>query len=166
MDVRNVIDYYKYWTTEAIIADLDERRLNYGVLCVNIHGDFNIGTIIRNANAFLAKEVLVYGKKKYDRRATVGTHNYTRFKHVKDITEIPDVPIIAVDNVGDAVPVEQFSFPTTYFLMAFGEESVGLPKEVLDKAAARVYIRQYGSVRSLNVGSASAIMMQEYCRRL
>lgn len=167
MDSRNIIDYYKYWETDAIKADLDCRRLNYGVLCTNIQGDFNLGSVIRCANAFLAKEVIIYGRKKFDRRGAVGTQNYTNFKHVKEVDELPrNVPIIAVDNVGSAVDISTFTFPDHYFLLAFGEENVGVPQEILDMAVATVYIKQYGSVRSLNVGCASAIAMYQATNRL
>lgn len=165
MDNRNVIDPYKYWNTEAIKADLDTKRHNFGVLTVNIAGDFNIGSVIRNANAFLAKEVVIYGNRKYDKRGAVGTYNYTNFKHVREVNELPDVPIIAIDNVPCSVPIENYVWPNEYFLMAFGEENSGLPPEILDRAKTVLYITQYGSVRSLNVGCASAIAMYDFTRK-
>ena len=79
MENRNIIDHYWYWKTEDIKADLDSKRHNFSILCSNLYNDFNIATVIRNSNAFLAKEVIVYGSKQYDRRGTVGTHNYTNF---------------------------------------------------------------------------------------
>ena len=63
-DNRNLIDHYKYWDDDAIIADLETKRHNFSVVCCNIGNDFNIATVIRNANAFLAKEVVIYGNKK------------------------------------------------------------------------------------------------------
>ena len=53
-DRRNVVDRYRYWTREAIVADLDQRRHSYHVAVENWQHDFNIGTVVRNANAFLA----------------------------------------------------------------------------------------------------------------
>ena len=87
-DNRNLIDHYKYWDDDAIRADLETKRHNFSVVCCNIGNDFNIATVIRNANAFLAKEVVIYGNKKYDRRGTVGTHHYTNFRHVKSIDNL------------------------------------------------------------------------------
>lgn len=166
-DQRNVIDFYKYWETDAIKADLDTKRFDYGVLAVNIHGDFNVGTIIRNANAFLAREVLLYGKKQFDRRSTVGTHIYSNLRRVKTVDDFPAVRIIAIDNREGAVPIESFEWPKDeYFLMAFGEEQLGLPEEIINIASDLVYIKQYGSVRSLNVGCASGIAMYDYVRKL
>ena len=81
-DPRNVIDYYKYWTNDAINAHLDTNRHNFGVLCSNLANDFNISTVIRNNNAFLAKEVYIYGRKKWDRRGAVGAHLYSRIYHL------------------------------------------------------------------------------------
>lgn len=172
MDARNVTDFYKYWETDAIIADLDTKRHNFSVLCANIQGDFNIGTVIRNANAFLAKEVIIYGKRKYDIRGTVGTHHYTHFKHVIEIDDLntlrtSDVYIIGVDNIDGAEAIDDIKLPTDkHIIFAFGEENSGLTPEMLEICDALVYIKQFGSVRSLNVGSAAGIIMYEYCRRL
>lgn len=172
MDSRNVTDFYKYWETDAIVADMDTKRHNFSVLCANIQGDFNIGTVVRNANAFLAREVIIYGKKKFDPRGTVGTHHYTHFKHVNEIDSLnslrtPDVYIIGVDNIDGAESIDDIQLPTDkHIIFAFGEENSGLTPEMLEICDAIVYIKQFGSVRSLNVGSASGIIMYEYCRRL
>lgn len=170
---RNVIDYYKDWETLAIKGDLDEKRHNFSVVCCNIQGDFNLGTIVRCGNAFLTKEVIIYGKKKFDRRATVGTHNYTHFKHVveKDLNSLRDTLrgsfIVGVDNIEKAKPIETFIWPKdVHVVMCFGEENGGLPKEILDICNDFVYITQYGSVRSLNVGVASGIAMFSYMTQI
>lgn len=170
VDNRNIIDYYKYWTTDAIKADLDTKRLNYSVLCCNINGDLNIGSVIRNSNAFLAKEVIIYGRKKYDRRGAVGVQNYLNFKHVKELTDIKEYiqknHCIAIDNVDNSLNINDFVWPNYHFTMIFGAEGVGIPKEILDMILYKVYIPQLGSVRSLNVGCASAIAMNDYIRKL
>lgn len=170
-DTRNVMDVYKYWDTDAIIADLDTKRHNFSVLCANVHGDFNIGTVIRNANAFLASEVMLYGRRKWDRRGAVGVQHYTHFKHVRDIEGLAEIKsgayVIGVDNIEGAEPIDFTEIPIDqHVVFAFGEEQVGLPQEMLDICDKLVYIRQFGSVRSLNVGVASGIVMYEYCRRL
>lgn len=166
-DTRNVIDYYKYWTVDAIKTNLDTKRHNFSVLISNKFKDFNIGSVIRNANAFLAKEVLIYGKKQFDRRGTVGTHLYENLNHIKSIEELDDkTPIIGIDNLEGAVPIEDFKWSSEHFIMAFGQEDIGLPEEILQKCTKLVYIKQYGSIRSLNVGCASAIAMYDYCSKL
>jgi len=171
-DTRNVIDYYKYWETDAIKADLDTKRHNFSVLCANIQGDFNIGTVIRNANAFLAREVIIYGKRKIDPRGAVGTRNYTNFKHVRALEEldknmVENAYIVGVDNIEGATPIDSFEFPMDkHVVFMFGEEQSGLTPPMLELCDAVVYIRQFGSVRSLNVGTASGIVMYEYCRNL
>ena len=171
-DTRNIIDPYKYWTTEAILADLDEKRHNFSVLCCNIQGDFNLSTIVRNSNAFLAKQVIIYGKKKWDRRGAVGTQNYTNFKHVCEADDsqldelLKDCHVIGIDNVENAKPINKFDWNIDkHIVMCFGEENSGLPKEILDICDDIVYIEQYGSVRSLNVGCASSIAMFDFCSK-
>jgi len=142
-DTRNVTDFYKYWETDAIRADLDSKRHNFSVMCANIQGDFNIGTVIRNANAFLAE--------------------------LEDLSTLrrDDVYIVGVDNIEGAEAIDNIELPMDkHIIFAFGEENSGLTPEMLAVCDALVYIKQFGSVRSLNVGTASGIIMYEYCRRL
>ena len=172
----NVIDYYKNWESEQILADLNTKRNNFTVIASNLENDFNIATLIRNANAFMANEVWIYGRKQYDRRGTVGTHHYTNFKHVKTIDNIQDslielrkqhngnVRIVGMDNVDGAMNIEQYAWsPYKHTVMVFGQEKNGIPQELIDLCDDILYIKQYGSVRSLNVGTASGIAMYSYC---
>ncbi len=166
-DTRNVADIYKYWTEDAIRADLRTKHHNFSVLISNQFNDFNIGSVIRNANAFCAREVIVYGRKQYDRRATVGTHLYTEMRHVKftEVLDLSNSVLIGFDNIDGAVPLESFEWPEDHVVMAFGQEQAGLSDEILALCRKVVYISQYGSVRSLNVGCASAIAMYDYCAK-
>ena len=164
-DRKNVIDHYAYWNTEQIKIDLNSKRHNFSLLLSNIFNDFNISTIIRNANAFLGQNIFVYGRKKFDRRGTVGTHIYENIINIKDLSLLPkDAMIIGIDNIERAEPIETFQYPTDrHIIFAFGQEQVGLPEEVIPICEKLLYIKQYGSVRSLNVGSASSIVMYDYC---
>lgn len=177
IETRNIIDPYHYWSHEAILTDLDTKRHNFTVLCSNLGNDFNIATVIRNSNAFLAKSVWIYGNKQYDRRGTVGTHNYMKFNHVKAIDDVKrsieqlaknykNLRIVGVDNVRNATAIDKYQWPKNeHTLMIFGQEQTGIPDELLDLCDDLVYIRQYGSVRSLNVGTASGIAMYDYCSK-
>lgn len=179
METRNIIDHYHYWKHEAILADLDSRANNFSIVCSNLYNDFNIATCIRNANAFLAKRVFVYGSKQYDRRGTVGTHHYVRMLHAGTHARLvegletlkaetgQELHLVAVDNISRARAIDSYAWPKEkHVVMIFGQEQVGVPQELLDMAHECVYIRQYGSVRSLNVGTASGIVMYDYCAKL
>lgn len=168
---RNVIDYYKYWKEDAIRASLDEKRHNFSVVCQNIQRDFNIGSVIRNANAFLAKEVIIYGSKKWDRRGSVGTHHYENLKYAKSLEElapyIKGKKIISIDNIPSATPIEAYEYyPDKNYVFVFGEENSGIDKEIINISDSVLYISQYGSVRSLNVGCASSIAMYDYVNKI
>lgn len=176
---RNIIDHYHYWNHEAILADLDTRANNFSVLCSNLYNDFNIATCIRNCNAFLAKKVVIYGSKRYDRRGTVGTHHYIRMLHagsyeglaqtLESLRQEVGMPLhlVAVDNVPGARRLDSYAWPKEkHVVMMFGQEQVGLPRELLEIADDVVYIAQYGSVRSLNVGTASGVVMYDYCAKV
>lgn len=167
-DPRNVVDLYKYWTVDAIKADLRTKHNNFSVLITNKFHEFNIGSVIRNANAFCATEVIVYGRKKFDRRGAVGSHLYVDLKHVKftDQLDLTGKVVVGVDNLDRAVPIETFEWPKEHVVLAFGQEGTGLTEEIIELCDHMVYISQYGSIRSLNVGCASAIAMYDYCRKM
>lgn len=174
----NVIDYYKDWEKNAIIGDLDTKRNNFTVLCSNLENDFNIATVIRNANAFLAKEVWICGRKQYDRRGAVGTQNYTHFKHTKEVQDIVthinhlrevygNIRIVGMDNIPCAKPINNYRWnKNIHTIMIFGQEKNGIPLDLIELCDDLVYIKQYGSVRSLNVGTASGITMYDYCSKV
>lgn len=169
MDTRNVIDFYKNWEMDAIRGDLDEKRHDFSILVANEINDFNLGTLVRNSNAFLSREVIIYGRRKWDRRGAVGTHLYENLKHVRHVEDLsfPSGPtFVGVDNIPGAVPLETFQWPSGPVVMVFGQEGIGLTEDLLALCDHVVYIKQYGSVRSLNVGCASAIAMYDYCQKV
>ena len=167
-DPRNVDDRYKYWTEDAIKADMREICNDFSILISNKFNDFNIGTVIRNANAFCAKEVIVYGSKSYDKRGTVGAHLYTNLRHVKFVEQLDftDCVVVGVDNIEGSKSIEEFEWPYKHTVIALGQEQTGLTDEILDLCDHLVYIKQYGSVRSLNVGTATGIAMYDYCKKI
>jgi len=168
-ETRNVIDHYWYWPTEAIKADLDKKRHKFSVFASNLYNDYNISGIIRNSNAFLAKKVYIYGSRRWDKRGAVGTHNYIHLEHLSEDFDIASLKseytLVGMDNVPGAVPLDEFEWPENP-LMCFGQEQVGLPQTTLDLCDHVVYIKQFGSVRSLNVACASGIAMYDYCRKV
>ncbi|GAA4194218.1 rRNA methyltransferase [Microbacterium oryzae] len=169
-DSRNVVDGYRYWRMEAIVADLDTRRHPFHVAIENWQHDMNIGSIVRSANAFLADTVHIIGRKRWNRRGAMVTDRYQHVVHHPDVAAFAawaaaeDLPIIAVDNVGDAVPVDRADLPERCVLL-FGQEGPGLTEEALAAASAHIEITQYGSTRSINASAAGAIVMYEWARR-
>lgn len=170
VDKRNVIDRYKLMSDVLIRGDLNERRFNFTVLLQNLAGDFNKASIIRNNNAFCGKEVILFGEKSYDRRGTTGMHVYENFRHVKLLSDLEPIfkefdYIIGIDNVDGAIPIDEYKWDhDAKTLIIFGEEGIGICPEILDRCNSVLYIKQYGAVRSINVASASAIVMHEYTR--
>ena len=84
-DRRNVVDRYRYWTVEAIVADLDRRRHGFSVAIENFGHDLNIGTVVRTANAFLAAEVHIVGRRRWNRRGAMVTDRYQHLRHHPDV---------------------------------------------------------------------------------
>lgn len=164
-DRRNVIDHYKYWEHEAIVADLDQRRTELVVVCENFAYDFNIATVVRNSNAFLSKCIWIVGRRRFDRRGTCGTHKYEHIHHAEDIDSVlahyPRHQIVAVDNVESATEINDYRWHQKSVVI-FGQESIGVSNCALARAGETIYIPQIGSTRSLNVGTASGIVMYDY----
>lgn len=168
-DRRNVVDQYRYWSLEAIVADLDTRRHGFHVAIENWQHDLNIGTVVRNANAFLAAEVHIVGRRRWNRRGAMVTDRYQHVRHhptveeFLDWTAAHDLPVIGIDNLPGALPLERADLPRRCVLL-FGQEGPGL-SEPARKACAAVYsIAQYGSTRSINAGVASGIAMHAWIR--
>jgi len=169
-DRRNVVDRYRYWTMDAIVADLDERRHGFHVAIENWQHDMNIGSIVRSANAFLAAEVHIIGKRRWNRRGAMVTDRYQHVRHHETVEAFAEwaaaasLPIIAIDNVDGSVPLPAADLPEACVLL-FGQEGPGLSPEALAAASTTVEIEQYGSTRSINASAAAAVVMYEWCRR-
>ena len=169
-DRRNVVDRYRYWTIEAIVADLDLTRHSFHVAIENLAHDFNIGSVVRTANAFNAASVRVVGRRRWNRRGAMVTDRYLHVAHHDDATDLATwahaakLPLIGVDNLPGAVPLETFDLPHACVLL-FGQEGAGLSEEAREACDATVSIAQYGSTRSINVGAAAAIALHSWVRR-
>jgi len=169
-DRRNVVDRYRYWRVEAIVADLDARRHPFHVAIENWQHDLNIGSIVRTANAFNAAAVHIVGRRHWNRRGAMVTDRYQHLEHHATIGDLlarahaAGLPIVAVDNLPGAVPVDAAPIPRACILL-FGQEGPGLSAEALAAADLRVEIPQFGSTRSINAAAAAAIVMHEWIRR-
>ena len=166
-DSRNVIDRYRYWTMDAIVADLDEHRHPFHVAIENWQHDMNIGSIVRSANAFAADTVHIIGRRRWNKRGAMVTDRYQHVRHHEDVAAFvawargEGIPIIAVDNVPGSVPIETHGLPERCVLL-FGQEGPGLSPEALAGADQTVEITQFGSTRSINASAAAAIVMHSW----
>ena len=171
-DTRNVVDQYRYWSMEAIVADLDSKRHPYFVAIENWQHDLNIGSIVRTANAFLAQGVQIVGNKRWNRRGAMVTDRYQHVTHLPQIEDLiswaktagPDgskLPIIAIDNVPGCKQLENYELPK-HCLFLFGQEGPGLSQAALDAADVVLEITQFGSTRSINASAAAAITMHTW----
>lgn len=169
-DTRNVIDAYRYWTMEAIVADLDSKRHDFHVAIENWQHDLNIGSIVRTANAFAAKTVHIVGRRRWNKRGAMVTDRYQHVVHHPTIDEFVQwcagegFPVIGVDNVDGSVPIESTSLPRECVLL-FGQEGPGLSPEAIAASTMVVEITQFGSTRSLNASAAAAIVMHSWIRQ-
>jgi len=169
-DRRNVVDRYRYWRIEAVVADLDARRHPFHVAIENWEHDLNIGTVVRNANAFLAAGVHVVGGRRWNRRGAMATDRYSHVVHhpqVDDLVrwaEARQLPVLGIDNLPGSVPITRAAIPRTC-LLVFGQEGPGLSSAARGACSSVLSIPQYGSTRSINAGVASGVAMYEWVRR-
>ncbi len=169
-DRRNVLDKYRYWTVGAIKADLDKSRVDLHVAIENWQHDMNIGTIVRNANAFNVAAVHIIGRRHWNRRGAMVTDKYITILHHQTVDEFAAAMrsdkriIVAIDNQPGAVPLSTTRLPKKAVLV-FGGEGPGLSPEIINASETMVMIEQFGSTRSVNVGVASGIMMYAWIDR-
>ncbi len=169
-DRRNVVDEYRYWSLDAIVADLDARRHPFHVAIENFAHDFNIGSVVRTANAFLAREVHIVGRRRWNRRGAMVTDRYQHVRHHEDAAALAawagdqGLPLIGIDNLPGSVPLETADLPEACVLL-FGQEGEGLSDQARVRVDQVLSIAQYGSTRSINAGAAAAIAMHAWIRR-
>lgn len=168
-DRRNVVDRYRYWTHEAIVADLDERRHPFHVAIENWQHDFNIGSVVRTANAFMAREVHIVGNRRWNRRGAMVTDRYLHVVHHPDFASLARhaaqrrLELVGIDNLDGSVPIESVTLPYRS-LLVFGQEGPGLSDAARAAVSMVCSITMYGSTRSINAGVASGIALHEWAR--
>jgi len=169
-DRRNVVDRYRYWRHDAIVADLDTHRHPFHVAIENWQHDFNIGAVVRNANAFLAREVHIVGKRKWNKRGAMVTDTYQHVRHHSGIAALVEwagaehLPVVGIDNLPGSQRITTADLPRACILL-FGQEGPGLSTAAREACTAVLHIPQFGSTRSINAGVASGIAMYEWVRR-
>ncbi|MGH3778255.1 MAG: TrmH family RNA methyltransferase [Pseudonocardiaceae bacterium] len=169
-DRRNVVDAYRYWRRDAVVADVDGRRHPLHVAIENFGHDHNIGTVVRTANAFAAAEVHIVGRRRWNRRGAMVTDRYQHLRHHDDVAGLlahvaaEGLTVVAVDNAPGAQRLETASLPRSCLLL-FGQEGPGLTAEARAGAALTVSIVQFGSTRSINAGVAAGIAMHAWIRQ-
>ena len=169
-DHRNVADRYRYWRHEAIVADLDRMRHPFHVAIENWQHDLNIGSVVRTANAFLAASVRIVGRRRWNRRGAMVTDRYQHIAFHPTVEDLVSwarsdgLPILGVDNLPGAEPLETFEMPQRCVLL-FGQEGPGLSSTAREQVDSVLSIAQYGSTRSINAGAAAAIAMHAWVRR-
>ncbi len=166
-DRRNVVDHYRYWSLEAIKADLDQRRHPLQIAIQNWEHDFNIGSMVRTANAFNVAGVHIIGRRRWNRRGAMVTDRYLSVHHHPGVAEFSswarqeEYAVVGVDNLPGAVALESSALPKRCCLV-FGSEGPGLTEEMVAACERLVAITQYGSTRSVNAGAAAAIAMYHW----
>jgi tRNA G18 (ribose-2'-O)-methylase SpoU len=169
-DRRNVVDAYRYWSNEAIVADLDTRRHPFHVAIENWQHDLNIGTVVRTANAFNAAGVHIVGRRRWNRRGAMVTDRYLHVEHHVDASDLAawaageDLDLVGIDIVPGARPLEAAVLPERCVLV-FGQEGPGLSAETQAACSQVCSIAQFGSTRSINAGVAAGIAMHTWVRQ-
>src|SRR6201988_5410183 len=169
-DTRNVVYAYRYWTREAIVADIDKRRHPLHIAIENFGHDANIGGVVRTANAFAGHTVHIVGRRRWNRRGAMVTDRYQRLCHHDSAADLlsfaagAGLTVVAVDNVPGAARLEEAALPREC-LLVFGQEGPGITDDLRAGATLTVSIAQFGSTRSVNAGVAAGIAMHAWIRQ-
>jgi tRNA G18 (ribose-2'-O)-methylase SpoU len=110
------------------------------------------------------------GRRRWNRRGAMVTDRYQHIRHHPDIDALVawahehQLPVIGIDNLPGAVPLETFELPAACVLL-FGQEGPGLSDAAREHVDVYLSIAQFGSTRSINAGAAAAIAMHTWIRR-
>ncbi len=169
-DTRNVTDRYRNWTVEAIQSDLSATARPIHIAIENYQHDYNIGTIVRSANAFNVSGVHIVGKRHWNRRGAMATEKYLQLYHHASVADLAiwaeshQLPVIGIDNIPGSQNLQLAELPAAG-IFVFGQEGPGLSREMQQLCTHIIAIEQYGSTRSLNLGVAAGIFLYEWTRR-
>jgi tRNA G18 (ribose-2'-O)-methylase SpoU len=165
---RNTVDHLQWVKREDVLETINPDRISLSLLLVNIERDNNVGNIIRSANTFGVKEVLLYGRKKFDRRTSVGAEFFMQFRHIRFIEELSGLKeefdlVVGLEQTRDSINLREYQWEfDKNILLVVGHEGNGLPEEVLAMCDETLEIEQFGSTRSLNVSVATGIALYDY----
>lgn len=187
----NVHDHLKGKSVEELRAINMEDRLPYAVAVINLTGSLNIGIIIRTACLMGAERVIVFGRRKYDVRSCVGSHNYIPVERIDGFVD-NRAPEPKLDPMKFKETMEQFNYEPLFIetggfelnrlelvgahlyakqrsgkklCLVLGPEGAGIPEDILSQGLVYT-IPQLGVIRSLNVSAAASIACWEMFRVL
>lgn len=169
-DKRNVLDEFKGWEHDGIVRELDKRGTGLEIAIENTERDFNMGTIVRSANAFGVRHVHVIGRRQWNKRGAMATDKYLHVHYYAAVAEFAAAmkergrAIIVVDNIPGSRPLSSTKLSKNAVLV-FGQEGPGVSPELAGVAEQIVAIEQFGSTRSINVGVAAGIAMYAWVRQ-
>jgi len=172
MTKLNPEEIERFWREQnprrrALRERLDARRLPYGVAVENLTKDWNLGNLIRTANAFLCGELLLVGSDVFDEAGSGGIHRFERMRHLPDAKALlahvreEGYTLIAVEIDRKAEMLHRFTFPAKP-LFLFGSELRGLSRELGEASTVRLMIPQYGLIPCLNVNVSCSIVLYAY----
>ncbi len=169
-DTRNLLDHLKGKSVDDISKELDQLNTGLEIACENTLRDFNMGSIVRTANAFGVRKVHIVGRRQWNKRGAMATDKYLHVEYHESVESFKscmtdrNIQIFAIENNCDSKSLFSVKLPEKVCLM-FGQEGPGLSEEAINIADKVVHIDQFGSTRSMNVGHAAAIAMYEWTRQ-
>lgn len=169
-DTRNVTDEFKNVDHELIVKTLDNRGVVLEIAIENTLRDFNMGSIVRSANAFGVRKVHVIGRKQWNKRGAMMTDKYLEVMYHPDVESFKiamieqEKNVYALENNVNSENITEVSLPEK-LVFVFGQEGSGVSDGLLTICDKVLHIDQLGSTRSLNVGVAAGIAMYEWSRQ-
>lgn len=97
-DMRNIREYYKGNSVEFVKRVCQSQNLDYSVCTLSLHGNLNVGTIMRTCQLLGVDKYFVFGRRIFDTRSTVGADKYInliRVLGIKGFEEDTDPKLIS-----------------------------------------------------------------------
>lgn len=151
-------------------SELERIRHPFRIAIDRAKNPFNIGSIIRTAHSFLAKEIILVGTEPWYERAAMGMQRYENIIELPtertflDVAEQAGWRLIAFEKDHAQVGLWETELPDDAVFI-FGNEDSGCSPGILEAAEQIVAIPMFGINHSYPISVAAGIAMAEWARR-
>ena len=155
---------------QEIRSELNRIRHPFRIAIDRAKNPFNIGSIIRTAHSFLAKEIILIGTEPWYERAAMGMQRYENIVELPteraflDAAEKAGWPLVAFEKDHAQTGMWEAEIPDDAVLI-FGNEDDGCSPGLLEAADQVLGIPMFGINHSYPISVAAGIAMAEWARR-
>ena len=147
------------------------------IILDNIRSALNVGSVFRCADAFLIEKIILCGitakpPSKEIRKSALGSTESVEWEYytntldaIKKLRKI-NIQVIGVEQTQDSISLEKIKLQSAPIAIVMGNEINGVDQEVLNLCDYTLEIPQFGIKHSLNIATATGIVVWELWKKI